>query len=429
MLAPPQQARVGTTSKRSLKVWVVQTGESLPTDDPAERPMRATQLARALIARGHEVTVISSAFWHQKKQHRVVKVTEERFHPRGTVVLIPSPGYRRHVGPARFHDHWRLARAFRDLAKGLPGPDAAIIGFPPIEIAWEAVHAARGRGATVLLDVKDQWPEIFWERLPAPLRPLGRAALTPLRRLAARCFREADGITSMSEPFLEWALARSGRPRRAADGAFPFGVDMPGAAARPMTDDARDRISFVGSMTGSFDFATLIAGFRASSFCARGGRLVFCGSGDALPTVQRLAAGHPGIEFRGWVKSDAIAGELAKSVLGAAPYVDRGDFRMSIPNKVCEYLAHGVPVLASDVGEGARLVRAHGVGTTYQPGSATSCARCIDSVTAADRATSHAVRERAYEIFKSEFLATQVYGRFVRHLEQAVDAKRQRVTP
>lgn len=429
MLAQPQQAMDQMPSGVALKVWVVQTGESLPTDDPAERPMRATQLARALIARGHEVTVISSAFWHQKKQHRAMKVTEERFHPRGTVVLVPSPGYRRHVGPARFHDHWRLAHAFREVAKGLPGPDAAIVGFPPIEIAWEAVHAARGRGAAVLLDVKDQWPEIFWERLPAPLRPLGKAALTPLRRLAARSFREADGITSMSEPFLEWALARAGRPRRAADGAFPFGVDMPDAAAKPTTDEAGDRISFVGSITESFDFATLIAGFRASSFSARGGRLVFCGSGDALPTVQRLAAGHPGIEFRGWVRSDAIAVELARSALGAAPYVDRGDFRMSIPNKVCEYLAHGVPVLASDVGEGARLVRTHGVGTTYEPGSAESCARCIDSATAADRATSKAVRRRAHEVFTSEFLATEVYGRFVRHLEQVVESKRRGVAP
>jgi glycosyltransferase involved in cell wall biosynthesis len=121
--------------------------------------------------------------------------------------------------------------------------------------------------------------------------------------------------------------------------------------------------------------------------------------------------------------------ELARSVLGAAPYVDRGDFRMSIPNKVCEYLAHGVPVLASDVGEGSRLVRTHGVGTTYEPGSAESCARCIDSATAADRATSQAVRRRAHEVFTSEFLATEVYGRFVRHLKRVVEAKRRGVAP
>jgi hypothetical protein len=64
MVAQPQQAMDQMPSGVALKVWVVQTGESLPTDDPAERPMRATQLARALIARGHEVTVISWAFWH-----------------------------------------------------------------------------------------------------------------------------------------------------------------------------------------------------------------------------------------------------------------------------------------------------------------------------------------------------------------------------
>ena len=424
------KAAVEVTSGDALKVWVVQTGESLPTDDPTERPMRATQLARALIARGHEATVVSSAFWHQKKQHRATEFREERFHPRGTVVLVPSPGYRRHIGLARFHDHRQLAKAFRAVAARLPRPDAAIVGFPPIEIAWEAVKAARARGAAVLLDVKDQWPQIFWERLPVPLRPLGKAALTPLRLLAERSFREADGIISMSEPFLAWALARAGRPCRPSDGVFPFGVDMPRApVVNSAMHDGGDRIAFVGSITESFDFATLIAGFRASAFCARGGRLVFCGTGDSLPAVRRLAAEHPRIEFRGWVRSDVIAEELSHSALGAAPYIDRGDFRMSIPNKICEYLAHGVPVLASDVGEGARLVRAHGTGTAYVPGSAESCAECIDSATMRDLATTRAVRQRAHEVFKSEFLATEVYGRLVRHLERIVAAKRRGDAP
>lgn len=51
--------------------------------------------------------------------------------------------------------------------------------------------------------------------------------------------------------------------------------------------------------------------------------------------------------------------------------------RIALPNKLFHAVRAGVPVVASDVGELARTVRRHGLGTLYRPGSPGSLARAI----------------------------------------------------
>jgi hypothetical protein len=50
-----------------MKIWILQTGEPMPLDRGSPRPMRAMNLASTLVARGHDVTILTSAFYHQEK--------------------------------------------------------------------------------------------------------------------------------------------------------------------------------------------------------------------------------------------------------------------------------------------------------------------------------------------------------------------------
>ena len=50
-----------------LRIWIFQTGEPLHIDNDFSRPMRAMNLADKLVAEGHDVTLWSSSFYHQKK--------------------------------------------------------------------------------------------------------------------------------------------------------------------------------------------------------------------------------------------------------------------------------------------------------------------------------------------------------------------------
>ncbi|NHB85159.1 glycosyltransferase family 4 protein [Tessaracoccus sp. HDW20] len=53
--------------------------------------------------------------------------------------------------------------------------------------------------------------------------------------------------------------------------------------------------------------------------------------------------------------------------------------RLAMPNKLFHAVSLGVPLVATDVGELARMVRTHGLGTLYTPGDATSLRAAIVS--------------------------------------------------
>ena len=408
-----------------LHVWIVQTGESLPTDGPSERAMRATNLTNALMRQGHKISVISSDFWHQKKIHRTGQLTEIAFAPNGRVLLIPSPGYRRHIGLARFHDHWKLGKNFAKIARLQERPDIMVVGFPPIELAAEAIRLAREWAIPTILDVKDQWPEIFWNKLPAWLRPLARLGLLPLSNSAKYSFRNAGGITSMSKPFLEWALSYAGRPPSSTDKVFPFGVADPSIKLSAEYKSKSNQIAFIGSITSSFDFQTLIRGFSISAFHkVNNGRLLICGTGDDEGKVREIARKCLGVEFCGWLDSSGIAQVLSTSILAVAPYIDRSDFAASLPNKIIEYCSYGTPIVAPNVGEIAALIKQIGVGGIYKPGDVAACAQAIDETVNQSIANSEQNRKKIQSAFRQGYEVNMVYKHFVSHIENVCQMRK-----
>src|SRR5262249_32271211 len=76
-------------------------------------------------------------------------------------------------------------------------------------------------------------------------------------------------------------------------------------------------------------------------------RVVLCGTGEHLDALVSRAAGLPQIIFPGWVNGPQIQALAGLANVGLLPYPSERDFERSIPNKAIEYLAHGLPVLAS----------------------------------------------------------------------------------
>ncbi len=69
---------------------------------------------------------------------------------------------------------------------------------------------------------------------------------------------------------------------------------------------------------------------------------------------------------------------LAQTGLALVTHSDRwANHRLAMPNKLFHAVRAGVPVVATDVGELALIVREHGVGELYRPGDAADLARAI----------------------------------------------------
>jgi glycosyltransferase involved in cell wall biosynthesis len=66
---------------------------------------------------------------------------------------------------------------------------------------------------------------------------------------------------------------------------------------------------------------------------------------------------------------------MKKSSIGVIPHADTGLIRTTIPNKLFQYMAAAIPVVASDVGPLGRIVRECECGAAFVPGSGTDLAR------------------------------------------------------
>lgn len=421
----------------SLTIWLLQTGEPLHTDAGNPRPMRAINLANALVASGHKVVLWSSSFYHQEKRHRV-QGRERIIISHGLEIrLLSSPGYRRNIGLGRLWDHAVLARNLaKELSIEVVPPDVAFIGYPPIEMAAVMTRWLAIRGVPCMVDVKDQWPSIFIDALPAPLKLLGRIALLPYFYFGIRSMREATGLSAMADSFLNWAVNFAGRKVSELDLVVPLTTPTSQVSAVELKDagcwwdqqgikaDGTQRIIFVGSHSPNFDIDPVceaaIALERSGSRC----QFVFCGEGEDSASWRVKMSGLSNVYFPGWIERDKIEALAARSSAALAHYHNREDFMMSIPNKVIDSLALGLPVLSPLRGEVGALICDSEIGMSYGNTTGKSLLQCIE-----DLATKPGLRDRlsgnASQLFQKRFSFESVYSGLVKHLEMLASRRSQ----
>ena len=418
-----------------MKVWILQTGEPLHCDAGVPRPMRAMNLANALLERGHEVVIWSSGFNHQNKAHRCTEFASVSPMSGLTINLIPSRGYEKHIGTDRLIDHAQLAFALsKRLGSSLDVlPDVAFVGFPPIESAIVMIEWLRKNKIPVFLDVKDLWPGIFIEALPTAFRPIAPLLLSPYFFMAKRAIRKATALSSISQPFLREVLKHAMRTTNSFDRVFPL---VPG----PKLTDAYDRVPvaewwqergvdlshsrrlcFVGALSRAYDFWPVSDAVRTLLSNGVELELVICGGGQELSIVKQQFQGLRNVKFPGWVDLPKIDLLMQASVGTVAPYRSTRDFKMSIPNKVIDSLSFGLPVITSLDGETRSVLERENVGI-YCGTDTSAWQKALMSVLR-DQQLQSVMSENCKRLFKENFSFEKVYGEFVNILEQLALSK------
>jgi glycosyltransferase involved in cell wall biosynthesis len=420
-----------------LTIWLLQTGEPLHTDSGNPRPMRAMNLANALVAAGHKVVLWSSAFYHQEKRHRVAGSSRMTVSPSLEIRLIASPGYQRNIGPGRLWDHVVLGRNLStQLAAETTVPDVAFVGYPPIETAAVMTRWLAERKVPCMVDVKDQWPTIFTDPLPGFLRPLGRVALAPYFYYGRRALRDATALSAMAGGFLQWAADFAGRSVHSLDRVVPLTVptgeispDKLAEAdrwwdAQGIKDDGTQRVCFIGSHSQAFDMNPVAHAARDMAAVGNPCQFVLCGDGEYSSAWRQAMRDLPNVHFPGWIDRAQIESLARRSSAALAPYRNSEDFVMSVPNKVIDSLALGLPVLSPLRGEVMQLISSFNVGISYDdaPGNTLreSLMRLSGEPGLRDSLSANATR-----LFNARFSFDTVYGGLVRHLEMLAREPRQ----
>jgi glycosyltransferase involved in cell wall biosynthesis len=417
------------SDKGGLNIWCVQTGEPLPLNDQV-RPMRSALLARELGRRGHSVTWWASSFDHVKKQ--TLGPGDLVFQPERnlTIRALRALGYSKNVSLRRVADHVLLARRFRQLAPAQPCPDIIVTSFPDHHMALETASFALSRGIPLLMDVRDQWPDAFWNVLKIP-PAVGRIAFWRDERIKVRALRAACSLTSMMQSLLKWGLDTARRTAGPLDRVFYLGAER---LAGPSPEDVasvgsiagidalrfRDHVvvTFVGTFGSYYQPSLIVDAARRLGPSAPDGRpylFILAGDGVARDTVTALVreSSLRNVVLPGWVNSRAISAILSVSDLGIVPCNRVID---AFPNKVFTYLSCGVPLLFSVQGELRELAKRHDFGLYVPPGDPDAMAKAIASVVG-DREGLTRMRRNASRAFDELFDANRIYADFADHIE------------
>jgi glycosyltransferase involved in cell wall biosynthesis len=244
---------------------------------------------------------------------------------------------------------------------------------------WHVGGLARAReiGVPYILEVNSPLPEEArrFRKLENPELAESNARLL---------LTGADGIVCVSEEVAEWVVERRGHENGVW--VVPNGVDTglffpdPGPRPRGLPRTDVPLVAFCGSFRPWHATDDLL---EALGLLAEHGiedaHLLCVGDGPLRERFEERARSL-GIEERvhvtGLLPHDEVPAWLRGADVAVAPYPAMSGFYFS-PLKIFEFMALGLPVVAADVGQVARLVDNGERGLLYPPGDPRGLAACM----------------------------------------------------
>ncbi|MEQ9103255.1 MAG: glycosyltransferase [Rhodothermales bacterium] len=198
------------------------------------------------------------------------------------------------------------------------------------------------------------------------------------RLLEGRYIRRARVVFTVSDRIADHLAATYGIPRPVVVRNVP--PRSTHVRAAPPLPTGPPVILHLGQMRASRGLEHLIA---AMAFVP-GARLVFMGYGAGKPVLETLAAASPAadrIEFRPPVPPADVPQAAAEAWVGVTLLEDSClNHRYALPNKLFEYLAAGVPVVASDLPEIRAVLESTQAGMCVDPSHVRELAAALQHV-------------------------------------------------
>ncbi len=346
-----------------MKICIFQTGEPLHIDKGKYRPMRCMLLADKLVENGHKVTIISSDFFHQRKQHRFNNFKSIKVNKNLDIYLIPSLGYKKHISLIRVIDHISLAfNLFRFLKRNKDfNPDKLFIGYPPILTSLVIARWCIKKRISFILDIKDKWPEHFLEPFPNYAKSSAKILLKPYFMASKYVFKKATKITSITDEYIEWAkfFSEDINDKNKRYFVSPL-IRKPFKLSKSQSKESIDfwqennlnileeqYFCFIGSYTKSFDFDFIYKSAKLLTKSNPKVKFILCGSGDQYENIQRKFSHLKNTKVLGEIDMYKAKCLIINAKASLAPYINNKNFKNHIPNKIIESLENGTPFVTT----------------------------------------------------------------------------------
>lgn len=346
-------------------------------------PRGATRVRKetaALAEGGHEVLLLA------RNQENAPAVEHEDWMEVRRLPTVPGRMNALFGFPFFFNPVW-VAHIYRQASQW--GADAIMVEDLPL--APTAIWIGEWLNIPVVYDMGEVYPEFLrgmWEfgeptmidwviRNPAFADLLERYALN-----------RADHVIVVSEESRDRAMERGGdHDRITIVGNTPEGhAELSRPRARPEELESaagRPIVLFTGILIfdrGILDAVRAMAEVRSSIPDAL---FVIVGDGPARPEieleVERLEL-HHNVWLLGWKQHESLPGYYQHASVGLLPFMNGGQIRYTLANKLFDYMGAGLPVIASDVPPMRRVVTETGAGSLVPAADPRALAEAIATI-------------------------------------------------
>ena len=261
---------------------------------------------------------------------------------------------------------------------GLGKQDIVLFDSPPLPLVPAGLTIGWITGAQVVMNVSDIWPEMALQLG----YPMGKTSLWALKRLESLGYRKSDLVTATSSaarerisrrfPDIRTAVISNGADLRVFDPAFRSQEVRESLGASP-----QDFLVGYFGLHGLFQGLDVVVEAAEKLRDRPTVRFVMVGDGPCKDALIESAErrGLDAISFTDLVDQERIPSFLASCDVALVPLA--AEFPSTMPSKVYETLASGVPVVISSGCEGARLVEEGNAGRTFRPGDSDELAEAL----------------------------------------------------
>jgi glycosyltransferase involved in cell wall biosynthesis len=359
-----------------VRIWIVSVGEPLPTDGENTRLRRMGNLANSISQSGHTVDWFSVSFDHYKKKQRCTEDIDILVNDNFNMHLVYTNGYKKNVSFSRIIHHKAAGRNIYKKMHKLEKPDIIISSMEPLEVSSAATEYGIKNSIPVVVDVRDLWPEIYYEVLPKRLHFLLTPYVYLCRSILRKTMSKAFSIIGLSDQFLNYGLSFAGREQKIFDKVFPiaypnynyniYRLDFEKYWGSYGVKNDDFLVVFFGNFGKQFNFDSII---EVSNLLEDNPNIKFvlCGTGIQMDEVKKRTSSN--VIFPGWIEKEQISSLAANASLGIAPYIDSMNYTQNTPNKFGEYLSASLPILVSVSGSMEKLVNENQCGYRYRNSS------------------------------------------------------------
>jgi len=380
-------------------------------------------MARRLVARGHEVTMVCGSYQGGGAGLTAPFVRGRRH---GTVDGIDIVEF--DLAYSNSDSLIKRAMTFAKFAARSIGLalteryDLVFATSTPLTAGIPGICARWLRRKPFIFEVRDLWPELP-KAMGVIRNPVVLGAMSVLEWLS---YRSAQRLIGLSPGIVE-GIARRGVPRQRI-ALIPNGCDLEifGATTQRWRPPGVGENDLMAVFAGTHGVANgLDAVLDAAAELKRRGRddikLVLIGQGRLKPLLQRRAQadGLNNVIFHDPVNKARLSGLMAGADVGLQILANVPAFYYGTsPNKFFDYIAAGLPVLNNYPGWLTELIRQHDCGFAVPPEDPVACADALEQA-ALSKQNLRAMGMRGRVLAELEFSRDHLADRFVKWITES----------